>query len=427
MPNITVIKNRISASIPFIGAPKLSQVLADNGYKVPTACNGKGVCGKCKVFVNGSLELACQYELSNDDDGITVEIPDEEEMLEIELQGDGKVVFADPMPGEIGTAIDIGTTTVAVRNYDLVNGKLIDEKGFMNPQGKIAADVMGRITYAISEPCEEHVAELQEMILEAIEKALEESEINPDSMVITGNTTMLYLLSGMSPKSLSAAPFEADCKFDSRLNFGQTLTYLPPCMHAFVGADIACGVMASGMCESDDVSLLADIGTNGELALWKDGKLFVTSTAAGPAFEIAGMEGSDIIDEIAHALDNDNLQMSENVAAVQLAKAAIAAGIEVLLSKTGTTHDDVKKLYIAGGFGTHLNIDSAVRIGLIPEDFKAKTKVIGNVSVVGASQLLADMEKIDVIRTIASKSEHVNLGGDPEFNDMYIENMMFPE
>lgn len=422
---LIVSKNRIEREVSYIGTPLLSEVLEAAGYMIPHPCNGKGVCAKCKVFVNGSLELSCQYRLTEADDGIRIEIPDEIEMKEIEMNGHGDVVFVDPMPGEIGTAIDIGTTTVAIRNYDLINGTLINEIGFMNPQGAVASDVMGRMTYALEKP--ENLEELQGQICGAIEDALEKSEVDPDSMVITGNTTMLYLLAGMNPVQLSRAPFEADCLFDAKFNFGPTVAYLPPCMHAFVGADISCAVMASGMCESDGIGLLADIGTNGELALWKDGKLYVTSTAAGPAFEIAGMEGSDIIDRIADELNRDELEMNEDVAAVQLAKAAIAAGIATLLAETGTSYEDVNTFYIAGGFGSHLNIESGIRIGLIDERFRGKTKVIGNVALIGASQLLGDMEKIDAIRAIASKSEHVNLGGNPMFDDLYVENMLFPE
>lgn len=422
---LTVIKNRIEREVNYIGNPTLLEVLEAADYMIPHPCRGNGVCAKCKVFVNGSLELSCQYRLTEADDGARIEIPDEIEMKEIEMSGHGDVVFVDPMPGEVGTAIDIGTTTVAIRNYDLINGRLINEVGFMNPQGAVASDVMGRMTYALESP--ENLETLQAQICEAIENALEESEVDPDSMVITGNTTMLYLLAGMNPVSLSRAPFEADCLFDAKLNFGPTIAYLPPCMHAFVGADISCAVMASGMCETDDIGLLADIGTNGELALWKNGKLYVTSTAAGPAFEIAGMEGSDIIDKIADELNRDELEMNADVASVQLAKAAIAAGIETLLAETGTAFEDVSTLYIAGGFGSHLNIESGIRIGLIDARFRGKTKVIGNVSLVGASQLLGDMEKIDAIRAIASKAEHVNLGGNPMFDDLYVENMMFPE
>ena len=111
----------------------------------------------------------------------------------------------------------------------------------------------------------------------------------PDALVITGNTAMLYLLTGADPDCLAHAPFEAD-----RL-FGETLTgadlglccpgaavYLPRCISAFVGADTATALLAAGLTEQPGVHLLADIGTNGEIALWDGHTLSCCSTAAGP-------------------------------------------------------------------------------------------------------------------------------------------------
>ncbi|MDO4939854.1 MAG: ASKHA domain-containing protein [Lachnospiraceae bacterium] len=474
MSRLTVIQNQIAREVKFIGNPLLSEVLENAGYVLPHPCGGRGVCAKCKVLINGSSELSCQYRLTDGED-ITVTLPDSEELKQIELSGHGEITFDDPMPGQFGTAIDIGTTTVAMKTYNLVTGELINETGFINPQTTVAADVMGRIKSALEGKSEL----LQSQICGAIEDAFDENEIDPDAMVITGNTTMLYLLAGMNPDSLSHAPFEADCLFDVRMNFGPTIAYLPPCMHAFVGADISTAVLSSGMCESDEISLLCDIGTNGEIALWKDGILYVSSTAAGPAFEGAGIScgcmgvsgaidnvsvengklkihtiddekaigicGSGLIDAIAAGLDmgiiEDTGSMDEDefiladgvsinakdISQVQLAKSAIAAGIATMMTEAHIRPDDVKKIYIAGGFGSHLNTDSAIRIGLIPEEFRDSITVLGNAALTGACQLLGDMEKIDAIRKIASTSSHVNLGGNPMFNSLYVENMLFPE
>lgn len=474
MSQLTVIQNQIAREVKFIGNPLLSEVLESAGYRLPHPCGGRGVCAKCKVLVNGSAELSCQYRL-NDGEDITVTLPDEEVLKQIELSGRGSVTFDDPMPGQFGTAIDIGTTTVAMKTYNLVTGELINETGFINPQTAIAADVMGRIKAAMEGKSEL----LQNQICSAIEDAFDENEIDPDSMVITGNTTMLYLLSGMDPDSLSHAPFQADCLFDAKMNFGPTIAYLPPCMHAFVGADISTAVLASGMCESDEVSLLCDIGTNGEIALWKDGKLYVSSTAAGPAFEGAGIScgcmgktgaidkvtvengkaivhtiddapavgicGSGLIDAIAAGLelgiieetgsmDDDEFVLSgdiginaKDISQVQLAKSAIAAGIATMLNEAGICPDDISKVYIAGGFGSRINVNNAVRIGLLHEEFKDKIIILGNAALTGACMLLGDMEKIDAIRKIVSTSSHVNLGGNPMFNNLYMENMLFPD
>lgn len=108
-------------------------------------------------------------------------------------------------------------------------------------------------------------------------------------MVITGNTTMLYLLTGHDLFPLSHAPFVADALFGAEGTLFGKRCYYPPCLHAFVGADTVCAVLVSGMTEKKETALLCDIGTNGEIALWHKGCLYVASTAAGPAFEGAGI------------------------------------------------------------------------------------------------------------------------------------------
>ena len=111
---------------------------------------------------------------------------------------------------------------------------------------------------------------------------------------------------------------------------------------------------------------------------------------------------------------------------MQLAKAAIAAGIQTLLEVSDTTCEQIETLYIAGGFGSHLNIQNAVKIGLFPEELEEKVQVIGNAALAGASQLLLDSRKLETLRTIAANSKHWNLGGNPKFNENYMNAMLFP-
>ena len=117
------------------------------------------------------------------------------------------------------------------------------------------------------------------------------------AVAITGNTAMLYLLTGRGVRCLSAAPFAADCLFGDEIpakTAGLTLpedvkVYLMPSISAFVGADITAAILSSGMTEHPENTLLVDIGTNGEMALFSQGRLLCCSTAAGPAFEGAGL------------------------------------------------------------------------------------------------------------------------------------------
>ncbi|MBQ6508672.1 MAG: DUF4445 domain-containing protein [Flexilinea sp.] len=468
---------------------RVSDILRAHGFEIISPCGGRGVCGKCAVMLNGQVSppgpaeqkagvrLACQAVLQGDAEVI---LPREQVMEGIEL-GSGSLPSVDPMDGPYGAAIDIGTTTIALNLYDLKTGECLSLRGMPNPQRSVAADVMSRIGAAMAG----RAGLLQEQVTGAVNTLLAQAcslaGINNSlvrSAVCTGNTTMLYLLTGRDPAALSRAPFEADHLFDETLTLCGRTTYLPPCMHAFVGADTTCAVLSSGLCGAKGTALLCDVGTNGEIALWKDGEMLVTSTAAGPAFEGAGIScgcgsirgaidsvslkdgkldvhvigeekavgicGSGLIDAIAAGLEigivdetgcmeEDFWELSPavrllpgDVRAVQLAKAAIAAGIETLLEEADVRAGDIDVFYIAGGFGSHLRTESAAAIGLFPEDLTSRAITLGNAALSGAAQLLLDLGAQKRAREIAGLARHINLGGNPRFNNNYMERMMFP-
>lgn len=485
---LTVRQNGVSREIPFSDTPNLAELLIASGYSVQRPCGGRGRCGKCRVRAGGSIisgsagddgyVLACQTTLTGN---AWVELDPVHTMEQIELDhAKHETTILNPAGHKLGAAVDIGTTTIAVRVYNLSDGTVIGEGGKLNPQTSVAADVMGRIGAAMNGRQEELRLQVTTAIAELLDTIAPREQI--DAMVITGNTTMLYLLTGRNPETLSHAPFEADCLFgfsEKALPSHPIPVFLPECMNAFVGADITCAVLASGMCEKNETALLTDIGTNGEMALWKDGVLYVTSTAAGPAFEGAGIScgtgsirgaidhvwleedklcvhtigeeeavgicGSGLIDAIAALLkteaidetgssEEDALRLCDTVSLkpsdvrqVQLAKAAIAAGIQTLIEISGIRCEEITCLYIAGGFGSHLNVASAAAIGLIPEDLSGKVEVIGNAALEGAAELLLNRNNLQYSAKIAKLSTHVNLGGNPKFNSNYVDQMFFPE
>ena len=466
--------------VSFAAPQPLCEILEQAGISGLRPCGGRGQCGKCAVTLCGQVSepneaekkagvrLACQAEILGD---AQVFLPTAAELQQIQTESDTEL--SDFTPGEgIGAAVDIGTTTVVLRRYDLRTGQLLGQSAMINPQTGVAADVMGRIGAAM----EGKLPLLRSQITDALALLYQQAGGGADKAVITGNTTMLYLLTGMDPSCLSHAPFEADTLFDTDASVLNIPTYLPPCMNAFVGADISCAVLASRMCR-DKISLLCDIGTNGEIALWKDGVLFVTSTAAGPAFEGAliscgcssipgaidkvwsengqihihtiadreavGICGSGLIDAVAVLLKEEIMDetgameddmtlapgvtlLQKDIRALQLAKAAIAAGIQTLLEGSGTTFGQIETFYLAGGFGSHLDLHSAAAIGLIPRELISKAKVIGNAALAGASRLLLEETSLSAVRTIARNSRHYNLGGNPIFNEYYMEQMLFP-
>jgi uncharacterized 2Fe-2S/4Fe-4S cluster protein (DUF4445 family) len=256
---------------------------------------------------------------------------------------------------------------------------------------------------------------------------------------------------------------------------GKTV-YLPPCMHAFVGADLTCAVLASGMTDRDETALLCDIGTNGEIALWRNDRLYVTSVAAGPAFEggeiscgcgyipgaidkvwaangriyvhtmenkpAVGLCGSGLLDAVAAFLETgdldkdglmegnflqiDSIKLTQkDIRKAQLAKAAVATGIEMLLKRSGTAESDIDRVYLAGGFGTHLSPVSASAIGMIPRSFVSKAVPMGNAALQGACMLAENRNLRAKAERIAALATHVELGGSEDFNTAFVEHMNF--
>ncbi len=294
----------------------------------------------------------------------------------------------------------------------------------------------------------------------------------PDTLVITGNTIMLHFLTGLNTLGIAQAPFTPESLF----GMWNGRTYVPRCISSYVGADITTAVIASNML-GEKTSFLVDIGTNGEMALWHKGKLTCCSTAAGPAFEGAdishgmlattgainkvyiidntvayetidgaeaiGICGTGVIDAISCMLtlgiidetgymDNDfeigNSGIyitNQDVRAVQLAKAAISAGIEALLSECKVSYEEIEKFYIAGGFGAFIDINSSANIGLIPKPIINKAVVLGNAAGIGAAVILQSRDMLEKSEEIAKTAAAIELADSPVFTEKYINNMYF--
>lgn len=117
----------------------------------------------------------------------------------------------------------------------------------------------------------------------------------------------------------------------------------------------------------------------------------------------------------------------KDIRKLQSAKGAIAAGLVTLLEATNTDPKDIEDFYLAGGFGSAINVESLAVVGMIPESFVAKTKVIGNSSLAGASQVLKTSSYLEELQLIKDKCEYIELSTDPTFTDNYIESMFFTE
>lgn len=362
---------------------------------------------------------------------------------------------------------DIGTTTIAMQLYG-TDGKLQDTFAVVNPQTAYGADVLSRI-WAAENPA--NAGQMQQMVREVLSQGIaqfrgliesgKKEEIpeeaadgeEPFQMIITANTTMVYLLMGYDTAELGRAPFRASHLQPIETVIAEVPCYIVQGLSAFVGGDIAAGIFACGMNESEENILLIDLGTNGEMVLGNRDKMIACSTAAGPAFEGGvnrGVWGADMVSLLARLrkegiLDGTGLLAEpyfdkgvrigdvcvtqEAVRAVQLAKGAIVAGIRILVQEYGISMEQIDKVVLAGGFGYYLNPQAAAYIGLLPGELGKKTITGGNTALTGALMLgrkLIDgegQELPDLFKAQKTKLQIINLAEIKTFHDIYFSSM----
>lgn len=544
----------------------LMEGLVEAGYYVSAICGGKGRCGKCKVQVlkgnaaiseadkkqfteqelnegwrlaccfypTETMEIALRQEEEKDFEVLTAfQKKSEEFHTQEKVQSDAE----NPQKGVLNSkkdlkclqndcknvenyeksydvAVDIGTTTMVVQLLDGISGKQLHAVSSINSQRRYGADVISRIQASV----DGKLAELQNLVHGDIKKNLERlvqemgiSVKQVKHIAISANTTMGHLLMGYDCSTLGVYPFTpvninlikgTDIEL---LGFGEgkTEVILLPGISTYVGGDIVSGLYACGFMQSEEVSLLVDLGTNGEMALGNKEKILVTSTAAGPAFEggniswgtgsipgaIAAVDmdgekvkiqtignqpptgicGTGVIETIAElvreeivcetgAMEEAYLEegfpiaetlegkkivfTSKDVREIQLAKAAIRAGIETLLLRYGIEKEEVAKVYVAGGFGYKLNMEKAIQIGMFPKEFSEKIEAVGNSSLAGAAKYLGSAKQIkkapmglleseksgeQELLEIVNVSKEIALSADKDFNEFYMDAMFFEE
>lgn len=480
-------------------------MLRRNGFSPSAPCGGNGRCGKCGVELikDGCSHhvLSCRSEVEGD---CTLIVPERDTGGEILTGSSGYKLSHSPREG-LGAAVDIGTTTVALRLFDLESGDELGQKSAWNAQGPYGADVLSRTQYIMenSGGLELLCSLIRKQIFSLLRQLCDElgrdmREIK--ELFVAGNTIMQHIFAALSPASIALAPFQPLSLFDDGkpLRVDGMDVFFAPCAAGYVGGDITAGLMSARLMQEHDKALYLDIGTNGEMALGgKDG--FVScAVACGPAFEGAGIScgmastegainhvdwadgsfrlsvigggrprgicGSGIIDLMAVLLrlgivDGSGLLLSpdeapegfeawldedengngilflteddsvyftaEDVRQLQLAKAAVAAGISVLLKETGTDFEDIEVLYIAGGFGNHMRPESAAEMGMLPEALLGRTVSAGNASLSGAAQALLSLETRAELFSLHSRCAYLELSGNAAFNTAYPAHMSF--
>lgn len=487
--NVTVLRDGRETVVSAQTGETILEALARAGIAVSAPCGGLGRCRKCAVRATGALAcedgarldeqtvLACRTRLAGD-----ARVCLSESKAEILQTGISTGNETDGEAG-LGVSVDVGTTTLAAYLVERSTGRVLASDARLNPQRPHGADVISRLSFAIEG--EENAALLQREILAAIDEMtrsmLERVERAGEEIrcrALVGNTVMMHLLGGYPARSLAFAPFTPAYTALHEKMLGGVRTILGGCISGYVGADTLAAALACGLDERGENAMLIDIGTNGEIMLKKDGRYFACSCAAGPAFEGAhiacgtgavagaidhariengeivyttigggeatGVCGSGLIDLTAALLERGDItpmgRMGEDVRLsgrvylarsdireVQLAKAAIASGIRILAEQAGAALADIEKVYLAGGFGNFIGLDSACRIGLLPAELREKIVPVGNAAGSGSVRLLVSERARRRAEALRQATRCVELAATPDFNDVYTDELLFED
>ena len=463
----------------------LLQVLQRAGLAPDAPCGGNGTCGKCKVLVNGTEMLACQTAVTQD---MVVIAPQsgERQILTATIQTQAEVL---PLRQGYFLAFDIGTTTVAGYILDKETGHILASESAPNPQAAFGADVISRIRYALKEKMQVLTDAIRACVDTLSRSLCEKAGVLPSQVGVismVGNPAMQQLFLGILPENLAQIPFDPVLTTAEAVSakpylpgFENALLLIVPDIAGFAGADTLSGVLATGIHQAEELSLLVDIGTNGEMVLGNRHRMVACSTAAGPALEGAnihfgmggrtgaidhvwledgnieysvignckpiGICGSGLIDAVAVALNQGLLNergriltddrllhlteeiylTQEDIRQVQMAKGAIAAGISMMAAHLGVTLQDIQNVYLAGAFGSYMRSSSACRIGLLPVELEEKIQSVGNAAGSGAMAMAISKQQFALAGSLSCQIEFLELASAPGFQRCFATQMRF--
>lgn len=434
---------------------------------------------------------------------------------------DGALLAVQPVGSPVlGLAYDIGTTTIACYLLDLRSGRQLSQSSMLNPQTTFGGDVIMRMKYSV----ENGLEELTECVRKALNTLAAKSASSAGQklkdvylITVVGNTCMHHLFMGISPASLAYAPYTAAITEEiqaSARDYGFSVhpgcrLFMLPNIAGFVGADTVGAALAAAMDDKTELTLLIDIGTNGEMVLGTKEHLVACSTAAGPAFEGAliscGMRGADgaidhaklmdgkiqytvigggkpigicgsglidllselvrvgLVESGGRMLDDDEIDADpacrpyaglmetqgglrafrlaaaeesgsgealyftqKDVREVQLAKGAMAAGVQMMCQHLGVTVEEIRSVMIAGAFGSYMSPVSACGIGLIPPQLEDRVMAIGNAAGEGSKLCALSIEEYRRAARLARSMDYLELAANPAFQDVFVDQLEFP-
>ncbi|HLK69883.1 MAG TPA: ASKHA domain-containing protein [Bryobacteraceae bacterium] len=522
-----------------IGNPTLFDCAQTLGVPVPTSCLKQGKCKECVVEVTegmsalsertiserhlrGNFRLSCQCSIVAAQGAVRChtmrrgQMRIERHALGLPLSGEplrldpavvreGDRILIDGIEIErshgpiYGLAMDLGTTTVVLRLFNLETGEWIADASLENPQRFGGSDVMSRIQYDSDHPGKL----LRRTLAGYLTHAIEELPVDPKTiyeMVVVGNSTMRDLFFRQSVYSIGQNPYRSITEIEmaggKRASTALVETgrrcllpihpkarvYGAPVISGHVGADAAACMLAMDLAHEDRLVAIMDIGTNTELILGNRHRVLAASCPAGPAFEggaiSCGMPALDgAIEDV--VLDDDGTcrlrvigggapegicgsgliallsellrtgQMNDlgrfsadrerivldvpgdiffqesDVNELAQAKGANVAGLHVVFSNYGLSFGEVDRFYLAGGFGRHLNVEAARRIGLIPDLPNSRVVQVGNAAMEGASMALLSRSRRRELEELVKRVEHCRLETHPDFFDFFVEGCQF--
>lgn len=479
MPTLTILPDNTTVYAPY--GENLFAFLRSLGRAPRNLCGGNGTCKKCTVLVDGEPVLSCRTFI---DRNMRVELPREDGTLpqpeETDEAGESEIT-SEVRPSDTVLAYDIGTTTMV--------GALIRPDGqsftasLTNPGTAYGADVISRIRAARKGAAADIAALMKRGMDELLGGLTAQAGIIPEeirTVALVGNPAMLALLLRLPTDNLVRPPFSA-LSYEDIQAAADAFPFLPgarlitlPEVSGYVGADTLGCLLATGLSEKTELSLLVDIGTNGEIVLGSRDGLLCTATAAGPALEGAGIScgmravtgaicrvkddgsceviggrpaqglcGSGLVDACAYFFKNGQINergritaplelkdgitlTQEDIRAVQTAKGAIAAGIRLLARARGIVLNDIKTVYLAGAFGSAIDPEHACDIGLLPEELRGRIIKAGNAALDGAKLLASNPAHLTEARRIAREMIYHNLAADPRFELTFALSMYFP-
>ncbi|MFH1578150.1 MAG: ASKHA domain-containing protein [Candidatus Omnitrophota bacterium] len=429
--------------------------------------------------------------------------------------GTAEIVLIEPgntSEKNYGLCFDIGTTTISVQLVDLNTKKILGTMATYNKQASFGSDIITRIIYAREE---DGLEKLHHAVIDTMNEMIQDLakdnkvDLNDVNCVLcAGNTTMVHLLLRVDPTYIRREPYVPTANFVPTIRAAEAgikinprgLLSCIPGVSSYVGGDICAGILSCGIDMEEELSLLIDIGTNGEIVLGNREFLISAAASAGPAFEGSGLScgiragrgaiqnvkispkdfdvsfdviggtkavgicGSGYVDIISQMLKSglinkegkfnqantprmrpgdfgnefiiayskdsqaspDIVITEADIENIKRAKAAIYAAASVLVRQMNFKFDDIKKVFIAGGFGTYINIENAISIGLLPDIDRKRFIFVGNSSLAGAREVLLSYEAMQKIEGVARKVTYSELSIESNYMDEYVAAMFFP-